>query len=372
MNPEEIPIHLDHDWTRVVLAQAMFHAGPIVFDSSGSPTFDWARDWCADRMRRAISAVIRFLAPSPSKVNQVRSLADLAAYTAQFDSNDSNLELHVALAEVVLNWADEISIQLVGDSRVASSAADQLELRARECLFVGNAIVCIGRGPALSATAAALLVTLAVRFNNGLVYGLGSSLCERITALQSLCVEVMSNRSAQSFGVLMNDTLLSAAVRSVINGAPEGLRWRSIDSSTLCWDAVDSSDCLYSINISTGCVLVNGVPPGRVPDDIRKHPLYARCFGKCDFEVTPSGKCGALRTSFPVDKQWLYEFSLVRDSDQLLVREFSIQCPHDDFELVDFFSETGRPWFADLPPRLKLMHSHWRHVSAEGKVCIIG
>lgn len=46
---------------------------------------------------------------------------------------------------------------------------------------------------------------------------------------------------------------------------------------------------LYTINIATGTVLLNGVPPSRLPQTILAHPLYQRSFRDRNFEVGPCG-----------------------------------------------------------------------------------
>jgi hypothetical protein len=57
-------------------------------------------------------------------------------------------------------------------------------------------------------------------------------------------------------------------------------------SGGLCFEALSAAGMLFSLNALTGLVLVNGWPLCSLPNEIRQHALYVRCFGDRDFEVT--------------------------------------------------------------------------------------
>jgi hypothetical protein len=72
--------------------------------------------------------------------------------------------------------------------------------------------------------------------------------------------------------------VLTAAVKCILQRAPSGLSWRQLtENGLLCasFEAFDSaSNHLYSINLLDGTVLLDGLPPSRLPKDITTHPLF--------------------------------------------------------------------------------------------------
>jgi hypothetical protein len=98
-------------------------------------------------------------------------------------------------------------------------------------------------------------------------------------------------------------------------------------------------------------VLINGLPPSRLPQSILAHPLYERTFGDSNFEVV--GKGDFYETRYPVCGRF-YRFS---KSASLKIYEFK----EDGSELLELLDGTkeGFSWARDLPIRLKSMHSHW-------------
>ena len=109
---------------------------------------------------------------------------------------------------------------------------------------------------------------------------------------------------------------------------------------------------LFSVNVQTGVVLLNGVPPSRLPESILSMPLYKRTFGHRNFEVvlTPTG---ALMTIRPI-RGCVYEFFVDPDGN-LVVREENEQL--GELELLDGISTH---WGGELPSRLLSgLYSHW-------------
>jgi hypothetical protein len=108
---------------------------------------------------------------------------------------------------------------------------------------------------------------------------------------------------------------------------------------------------LYSLNLQTGIVLVNGLPPRRLPDTILSMPVYLRTFANRNFEVVPTS-LGSLKTIRAVG-QCYYEF-FVDPTGKLIVRE------HDGADMFELLDGTDVPsWGVQLPERLQKMHSHW-------------
>ena len=111
---------------------------------------------------------------------------------------------------------------------------------------------------------------------------------------------------------------------------------------------------LYSVNVQTGVVLLNGVPPRRLPETILAMPLYKRTFGDRNFEVVPTAT-GALKLIRAV-AGCFYEFYVDADSS-LIVQEHSEHAGLLELLDVDGINAT---WAEELPVRLRSrLYSHW-------------
>lgn len=167
-------------------------------------------------------------------------------------------------------------------------------------------------------------------------------------------------------------SMLTAALRAVIEHAPASLvwaqlRWQFTNGAIVplvSWQAVGSGGHLYSINGLDGTVLEDGTPPGRLPAEILRHPLYSRTFSTATncgsspwgFEVTKTAS-GVRRSLAPV-RGCFYEFHLAADGGLVAVE---VDGSGNRLELLDVGGE-GCPcpgWGDELPPRLREMHSHW-------------
>ena len=79
-------------------------------------------------------------------------------------------------------------------------------------------------------------------------------LCERVHA----CAKMAAGRVS----------MLTRAVKGVLEHAPEGLKWLPLaGKSCACFEAeTQGSDShVYTINLLTGCVLLDGAPPRSLP-----------------------------------------------------------------------------------------------------------
>jgi hypothetical protein len=103
----------------------------------------------------------------------------------------------------------------------------------------------------------------------------------------------------------------------------------------------------------TGAVLINGIPPGRLPSDILEHPTYKRLFGNRDFEISRNSG-GSLQTTMKIDGRYFYEFFM--HGEKIHIKEIDSKNEKNSLTLVDF---TFIKWPSSLPVRLLKMHSHW-------------
>eukprot|EP00957_Ditylum_brightwellii_P207691 15354096-Ditylum_brightwellii.AAC.1 len=99
----------------------------------------------------------------------------------------------------------------------------------------------------------------------------------------------------------MDSSILTSAVQHVVQSCPSKLKWKPIEilprEINACFEARGKDGCIYCINVYSGIVLVDGMPPDRLPADILNHRLYIRTFGKRNFEVVK--KNGMLETVQP-------------------------------------------------------------------------
>lgn len=150
--------------------------------------------------------------------------------------------------------------------------------------------------------------------------------------------------------------LLTAAVQAAVRDVPDLLQWNKMSAMCGCYDALHE-DRLYSVNLITGIALSDGCPPGRLPESVRQHKLYQRCFGGEDMEAVQLGQ-GVLRSVWRVN-DCRYEFRVLpkpsATQGRLVVREYAADgCV---LELLD--PGLCQAWCHTLPDRLRIMHSHW-------------
>lgn len=113
-------------------------------------------------------------------------------------------------------------------------------------------------------------------------------------ALMMRARAVMAHR-AHELLPLLNDHALTTAMQRVLGACvPAGLNWTKhtmkTPHETCTFDKLSSYDAkddghLFTINAVDGAVLLDGMPPARLPCQITEHPLFKRTFGSANFEV---------------------------------------------------------------------------------------
>ena len=181
--------------------------------------------------------------------------------------------------------------------------------------------------------------------------------------LQVLCHWAMARRIDELVKLATaQPAMLTAALRLVLQRAPASLPWRQLlcgarrQHRAASFQAVGSDGHLYSINCLDGTVLEDGTPPGRLPSEILSHPLYKRSFGDWAFEVTLAAG-GERRTISPV-KGRFYEFFMAPEG-ALVVTEVEEASGHRLQLLDPGQQQQCGGWGAELPQRLRELHSHW-------------
>jgi hypothetical protein len=100
-----------------------------------------------------------------------------------------------------------------------------------------------------------------------------------------------------------SDEFITTGVSATLEHVPETLQWEQV-GTTPCFHAEDQGTQgdqghLYSINLLTGVVLLDGYPPRRIPATIAHHRLFRRCFGDAVFEVGVAKKSPKIPKDHP-------------------------------------------------------------------------
>jgi hypothetical protein len=288
-------------------------------------------------------------------------LCQLACYYVQFAPQ--GMHISRVFVEIATRWAANIRTQI--GAMVDPSPKILFSLTAKECLMLGYSILSMSLNEIRSLIDAKQLLIAIVKFRNGLVFSGDTEWECQISHVKVLCSRSVADSIESLYEEVVNHrALLTDALQSVYQRAPPLLDWKCMQnegSTVYCFEA--SADSVhYGINIYTGTVLIDGMPPGRLPEDIKCHPAFIRAFGQNDFQVFLVDK--SLETLYSYSNAY-YDFALI--SNDLLIRERDAS--ERQMELVYF--EHMNLYYKSLPLRLKTMHSHW-FCEKEGTVIFRG
>jgi hypothetical protein len=362
---------LSHEAAQVLLRGAMHQLGPLRALPGDAHTFmPWKADLTQgpllNTLHHELMGLADELADRISEHGSLLALLDVLAYLRAWEPASDRLRaLRARCTDIARGWNKATEEQL--PSGIDPAAVPSL--RARQCVFAMYGILAHAGSDVLSDDEAASLLCFAVMAHDGYVYQADASPPdgpETFAALRSRCEAVMAAREETLVAVARADggSALTAALQCVHEQAPPQLAWTELAASgtgnmTGCFEAATPDGHLYSMNALTGLVLLDGSPPRSLPADLLKHPLYKRTFGDRDFEVFVTD-AGALRTVRPL-AGWVYEFFMHRDG-KLFVKELPPQKSEDaasELELMDGTPDGIAEWGAELPIRLRELHSHW-------------
>jgi hypothetical protein len=156
------------------------------------------------------------------------------------------------------------------------------------------------------------------------------------------------------------------------------------DTFTACFEAMlpaethDGVAVRCSVNLASGESLINGLPPGRVPEAVTEAPNYQRIFEGRNFKVDGDGP-GVFRTMHDVGGR-AYRFAPAL-SMEILPRIFELSpsqgdedatwlelLPTEQESLTARNTEGVANWDSALPTRLSTLYSAW-HVP--GRDCVL-
>ena len=159
-------------------------------------------------------------------------------------------------------------------------------------------VLALGLGTdALERTDLRDLCVLLVQAHSGYVFQADATKPDVFAALRLRCESAMALRAAEVAAAAHQDeSILADVLRTVQERAPLNLKWAEAAGAggAGCFEAETDDQHLYSVNLLTGAVLLDGSPPRSLPADVLSHPLYRRTFGNRDFEARwPSSRPGA-------------------------------------------------------------------------------
>ena len=244
-------------------------------------------------------------------------------------------------------WANDLD-----DEVRKSPPSETPKIRAKQVVLLQHAILVLAGGSGdLAGSDVSSLILMVAKARN-LFTG-----DERYNEIRYNNTEVKYVLCTKSEDILQaarrTPSMMTDAFRSVVQRCPSSLDWRPWtpgSNDTQCFEAIGDDGCIYSINLISGDLLVNGLPPSRLPLSILDNPIYVRTFGDRNFEVIEKGDF--LETRSEVFGRF-YRFS---KGDGLRIHEFK----EDESEMLELLDGVKpNSWAIDLPKRLKNMHSHW-------------
>jgi hypothetical protein len=342
---EERQLPFNNACVQMLIRQSLFQIGAVSVDRS-SAALNWKQDlnrtdFCQDAST-TLKSFYNEIKDTPKNYQCVNLLGELCNFFAAWDPSCRRVARE--LAKSVHGWAEDAEEDV--DKSLPSFVS---EIRSKQVVLYQNAIMVLAGG-ILDESDVELLIKMLIKTKN-LYTG-----DNREDEIRRNRISIQYTLSKQVDVIVDSATrqssIITTAFRSFFTRCPSKLEWKrwapssNKTSNTQCFCAKYNGTC-YSVNVVTGEVLINGLPPSRLPQSILKNPLYIRCFSDRQFEVMQ--KDGMLETCRPAFGRF-YRFSL---GSSLKVYEYK----DDGSEMMELLDATNN--LTDAPPRLTKMHSHW-------------
>eukprot|EP01105_Mastigella_eilhardi_P000974 TRINITY_DN1122_c1_g1_i1.p1 TRINITY_DN1122_c1_g1~~TRINITY_DN1122_c1_g1_i1.p1 ORF type:complete len:1532 (-),score=233.20 TRINITY_DN1122_c1_g1_i1:843-5000(-) len=349
LHDRQLPLH--EPAVHSLILQTLYHVGPFCSTGTGAGiSLAWKRDLhTGDFLSQLTEEVAATLSQLQCKVREHQAmllLGELAGFIRQYNGKDLRQEC----ASVCDAWTQDAVKQLAKvEAEVYVDPRQVHEMRSRECLFSGYALLCYHTGP-LSREDAATMLKFAVRMRQGLVFADGTPLKDVVRSTELKCENALAARAYEILQ-LLDDAALTAALNSVVEGSHSSLTWTRITPCSTAFHAHASAGAgpLYSLNVLTGLVLVDGYPLQTLPQSVLSHKLYQRCFGDRRFEVSREG---SQWTTTRTLHGFCYQFEL-DEADGLHVTEVDTAA-QEVLTLNDMINLPDK-----LPKRVTSMGSFW-------------
>jgi hypothetical protein len=378
---QERSLPLGREEVQTIIKQVVYQVGPR--DSGGQLL--WRQDLqlgMYECLNLEIKILIQELGQKPRDSSVFLLLAEIGAYLSQFDLGDEVVDL---LVDTLEEWVTNI------DSSV-SAQSDPMRLQSwkhRQCLYQLYALIALGGQRPLSRKQLGALCRIVFKVRGALevdketkieplvdegemgieelleieVDGKANPIQreangdeQKIKAILGFAFYTLVERREELIKfVKRSPAILTESLQSILHRLPSRLTWEQLQDGQMCFEATDKDGNVYSANILTGVLLMNGVPPRTLPLEILNHKLYQRTFGEISFEIV-RGADGWMETVRRVHGKY-YRFHLRPSDSQLMIEEKS--SPHEgNMQSLRLLLES---WNHSLPMRLQEMYSHWYH-----------
>lgn len=295
LRDKELP--LDHAAVQLLVQQTVFHLGQLVVSatstssssSSYSVTPAWRTGWeqpCGvlETLCFELQQLAAELDQKPRDQGSVLLLGQLAAYLA--DWHPPCKAVAQQFARMTSRHANDHLQQQIDQLVTAGSDEAQLaELKGKQTRWRAMSLLCYAAGP-LDSTDVGHMLRLMLLIKHSDVYQPDSKTAAQLAALRLLCHDVMARRLPEVMAVLQKQpqllTAAAAAILECLQQQPGGppvptLEWQLLADPANAYQpvasfqAVGSDQHLYSINVLDGTLLLDGNPPGRLPNSILQH-----------------------------------------------------------------------------------------------------
>jgi hypothetical protein len=270
---------------QTLLKQTMFQIGRLVeANRKGDLSLGWKEDLTdgelLDTFKAILKNLIEEIKDSPRSYSSAFVVCEIAGFMSDWDSDFKTIFRR--LAEAAFCWAEDYGRQAESTEKASYSIDFRVHQRLRLCL----SIMCLTQGPMTDDDVRLTVKCLAVGRNVCVDEEVNSSLRTQLSRIETCCASSIARRIKTMLKVVKNNSpLLSDAIRAVIAVVPDNLSWAQRRPSSSSFRANGSDECSYVINVLTGVILVNGLPPSSLPSEILEHELYKRSFGGRNFEV---------------------------------------------------------------------------------------
>uniref|UniRef100_A0A0G4I9W3 ubiquitinyl hydrolase 1 n=1 Tax=Chromera velia CCMP2878 TaxID=1169474 RepID=A0A0G4I9W3_9ALVE len=315
-------------------------------------------------LRDALSKVAGVLREQPRQHLTMLLLCPLAGYLRGLDEN-TYASLADNLTSTAQRWAEMKAEEVRrGESETGNEEVErQRERRIWEATFLGYAALSRYDGFLSIQSVEDLCVGLAVLHLRVQTGGAEGRLIEVLRHVHGRCLEVVARRMKTILALVRGsggDRILTAAARKILGSgvvpALVDICWNQVGGNrSCCFEAVFGGR-LLSLNLATGCVLLDGHPPSSLPPSVTTHALFLRTFGDAKFEVVRDAS-GLMRTTSTFEERF-YTFLPLENGKQLRISESFFDEQRQEEDTLELLDPNGK-WAEQLPRRLRDLCSHW-------------
>lgn len=376
LHDRTLPLASEHDpgIIRTIVRQVLHHVGELVTpEDCKQPLPLWKAPLLTGRLSETLHVELSSLADElkskPRDVRALHLLGEMAAWLSEYRGEARRVA--VEFAKMAMRWGNDMEEELAQTLTGAPGGGVSMtphmmaEIREQQCRQYTAVLVAFSAGEP-DDDEVGMMIDAMVLTSRARVLDADQLEASTRGELDELIIDARAVMARHFRTVCLTASLrpdlLTRAVKLVLARAPLSLEWVPVHNKcqgttqplSSVFEAVGAfkgdptgKERLFTIDVLSGAVLLDGRPPLRLPGTVVKHPLYRRVFGDINFEVTVASN-GIYGTARPV-RGCHYEF---HESSDLRVWELDATgrrlelLPHDG------------PWSSVLHPRLRLLHSH--------------